>query len=141
MIKFPVTIKNDLADFFKITNNGKVPVRIGLNYVWQNSTTYRDLFHWLFNVSDFEMNQVKFANFLGGSDYEFTEPEYMYQTKDGRFIGYNETTKVFTLGIKGNALGNKIRNNLTRDDILDSPFDINKLIEVPYNGEEEENAD
>lgn len=139
MIKFPKEIQQDISKYYANTMPLVQSVRGALNKIYNEQQRYNDLFNWLFNVSNFYNNQVKFTNYLGGSDYEFTDPEYTYQTKDGRYIGYNESTKVFTLGIKGNALGNKIRNNLTRDDILDSPFDINKLIEVPYNGEEKEN--
>lgn len=138
MIKLPVFIQKDLSNYHSLAHNQST--RTALNLIADYPNKYPQLFFWLFNSDDFNNNQVKFANYLIGSDYEFETPEYTYQTKDGRFIGYNESTKVFTLGIKGNVLGNKIRNNLTRDDILDSPFDINKLIEVPYNGEEE-NAD
>ena len=136
MIKLPVTIQKDLSEFFKVTNNGELSVRISLNYIWQNSTTYRNLFHWLFNESDYEMNQVKFANYIGGTEYKFIDPEYIYSAKSGQVIGFNPMTKQFTIGVRADF----IKYNLTRDDILDSPFDINKLIEVPYNGEEE-NAD
>lgn len=138
MIKLPRDIQTDLSKYHAVAHNQSI--RIALNYIASNPEQYPQLFFWLFNIEDFMNNQVKFANYLIGSDFEFETPEYTYQTKDGRFIGYNESTKVFTLGIKGNVLGNKIRNNLTHDDILDSPFDINKLIEVLYNGEEE-NAD
>lgn len=139
MIKFPKTVQKDLSKYYNDTAPISQSVRSALNKIYDEQPRYNALSNWLFNERGFKMNQVKFANYIGGGDYEFIDPEYTYQTKDGRFIGYNESTKVFTLGIKGNALGNIIRNNLTRDDILDSPFDINKLIEVPYNGEEKEN--
>lgn len=135
MIKLPRYVQTDLSKYHTVAYNKST--RAALNFIASNPEQYSRLFFWLFNIEDFMNNQVKFANYLNGSDYEFETPEYTYKTKDGRFIGYNESTKVFTLGIKGNVLGNKIRNNLTRDDILDSPFDINKLIEVPYNDEKE----
>lgn len=129
-------IQNDLTSFFKDTQPFTPSVHQSFNLIHQNRIDYISLYKWLFDTPDFKINQVKFANYLGGSDYEFETPEYNYSAKSGQVIGFNPMTKQFTIGIRADF----IKYNLTRDDILDSPFDINKLIEVPYNGEEE-NAD
>ena len=135
MIKFPKRLQKDLTKYFNLTDPFLQSTRSALNYIHDNRNNFTDLFEWLFNDQDFNNNQVKFANYLVGSDYEFIDSEYNYMDETGQLIGYNEYTKQFTLGVKADF----IRNNLTRDEILDSSFDVNKLTEVPYNGEEKEN--
>ena len=133
MIKLPRIIQSDLSKYHAVAHNQSI--RTALNLIASNPDQYSQLFFWLFNADDFNSNQVKFANYIGGSEYEFIDPEYAYTAKSGQVIGYNSMTKQFTIGIRADF----IKYNLTRDEILDSPFDINKLIEVPYNGEEKEN--
>lgn len=136
MTKLPETIQKDLSKYFNSVLPFRESARVALNRMANDRVHYPSLFNWLFNDEEFINNQIKFVNCIGGSDYEFETPEYTYSTKLGKLIGYNTMTKQFTIGVQASF----IRHNLTRDDILDSPFDIRKLIEVPYNGEEE-NAD
>jgi len=91
MIKLPASIQTDLTSLFKDTQFNP-SLRQSLNLIYINHNDYNSLFNWLFNTSDFKMNQIKFASYLGGAAYEVETPEYNYSSKSGNLIGYNTMT-------------------------------------------------
>ena len=139
-IKLPKRIQEQFEymtnkDNFQGAKHKKISPRNLLNFIERNGDLpeFGNLYKYLFDSKGLEQNQLKLLNAFYDQDYVFEDEKFIYFSNDGRIIGFNENTKIFTMGFKGNSLGFNIKNKLTRDEILDSPFDINKLKEVPIN--------
>jgi len=142
-IKLPKNIK-DQFDFMKNSNiNGVRPQQITprnlLNFIESNNNVlgFKNLYKYLFDSKGCQHNQLKFLNAFYGQEYKFEDERFNYFTRDGFKIMYIPTSNQFILNPLPKGIYLKPRedavDNFTRDKILDSPLDINKLKEVPLN--------
>lgn len=128
-IKLPKKIR---AEFEAIRNDlQKQSPRIILNTIMNSGfKNLPNLYHYLFNSKGTQHNQLKFLNAFYGQEYIFDDEKFNYKTSDDQYIGFNMETKMyFTCKLK--TYDSEIfKMRFTRDEILDSPFDINKLTEI-----------
>lgn len=141
MITLPKDIQQDLTTLFTTPNIKEkrvTPLNI-LNHIRNSNKIYPNLFIWLFDNDNLNVNQMKLINLYLGEDYKFSDQKYKYLYGSKIIIKHtlypNEIEWLCSLRID-------VENDqylFTRDEINDSPFDVSKLIEVPYETQEDIN--
>lgn len=133
-IKLPENIQEQFFFIKELRIQGvkseKITPRNLLNFIERNNKVieFENLYKYLFDSEGCQQNQLKFLNAFYGQKYEFQDEKFKYFTKQGLLIGYNYFGSRFV--IQANEMNSDVLT-FTRDEILDSPFDINKLKEVP----------
>lgn len=142
-IKLPKNIQHEFEFYMNKQNYGgadrkEVSPRNLLNFIEKDGGVVgydNSLYKYLFDSKGFEQNQLKFLNAFYGQEYKFEDERFNYFTRDGFKIMYIPASNQFILNPLPKAIYLKPRedavDNFTRDEISDSPLDINKLKEVP----------
>lgn len=135
MIKLP---KNITVEFKAIKSNlTEESPRTVLNHIMVSGpSALPNLYKYLFNSKGYQKNQLKFLIALYSIDYLFEEERFKYLTEDGKSVIYIPDRKIFVTGesiFRMTKVYGISQTFFTRDEILDSPLDINKLKEVPIN--------
>lgn len=144
-IKLPKKIQEQFE--FMVNNDnfqGKKPKEITprnlLNFIESNGDVigFGDLYKYLFDSKGFQQNQLKFLNAFYGQKHEFEDELFHFLDKDNKNVIYFYNKKEFIVSEIENLpklvhVFGPAKLGFTRDEILDSPFDINKLKEVPLN--------
>lgn len=143
-IKLPKNIKHEFEFYINKKDRGlsgykEVSPRNLINFIENSGGVfgYGSCLHkYLFDSKGFQQNQLNFLNAFYGKDYLFEEERFEYLTDDGKNVIYIPSKKIFITGesiIEITKFYGISQTVFTRDEILDSPFDINKLKEVPLN--------
>lgn len=135
-IKLPKNIK----DQFEFMTNGaiqgvrtkQITPRNLLNFIESNNKVigFENLYKYLFDSNGCQQNQLKFLNAFYGQTYEFDDESFSYKTSDDQYIVFNNETKNYFTSRANIYESMMFKSRFTRDQILDSPFDINKLTEI-----------
>ena len=141
MITLPKNIQEDLTRFFKKYKSptAQATPLTALRIAKNSPKNYPNLFIWLFDNDNISINQLKFVTLFIGEEYKLTDQKYKYLSGSKIIFKHvifpNEIEWLCGLRID-------VENDqylFTRDEINDSPFDVSKLIEVPYETQEDIN--
>lgn len=137
-IKLPKNIQHEFEFYINEQDYGgadrkEISPRNLLNFIENNGGVVgydNSLYKYLFDSQGISEHQLKFLNAFYGQAYEFSDELFNYKTSENQYVAFDKQTKTYW------TLPNKMRGSkiftieFTRDQILDSPFDINKLTEI-----------
>lgn len=134
-ITLPTSIQEDLTLLFSKYSVKTSSPRTVINLIHDSPKVYPNLFIWLFDTNGYIDNQIKFITVFSGRQYEYVEQRYKYL-----FGGY-KVAKSKTIELGWFTIPAEYTDTdqffFTHDEIAESPFDLSKLVEIPYNGEKE----
>lgn len=134
-ITLPTSIQEDLTLLFSKYNIKTTSPRTMINVLHDNPKVYPNLFIWLFDTNGYIDNQIKLFVVFSGHQYEFIEQKYSYIFGSFR-IAKSKTIDNGWYTVPSDYIDDDYFF-FTRDEIADSPFDLSKLVEIPYNDEKE----
>lgn len=143
-IKLPKNIQHEFEFYINEQNYSgadrkEISPRNLLNFIEHNGGVVgydNSLYKYLFDSQGISEHQLKFLNAFYGQKYEFEDEMFHFLDKDNKNVIYFYNKKEFIVSKfehipKLVQFFGPAKFNFTRDEILDSPFDINKLKEVP----------
>lgn len=143
-IKLPKNIQHEFEFYINEQDYGgadrkEISPRNLLNFIENNGGVVgydNSLYKYLFDSQGISEHQLKFLNAFYGQEYLFCEEKFVYLTADNKNVVYIPDRRIFITGsylYEIEKIYKEYKIIFTRDEILDSPFDINKLKEVPLN--------